>query len=351
MFVSHRWITPEHPDPAGAQLRELRRRLAVLAARNPSFAEALVFYDYCSIVQKPHTAAERADFERDLRSLVALCRSAAKVLVLSEGYAAYKYRAWCFLELVISEQNVYLFDDQEQIAAELAFRDTLRWEDRDTNFVVDSYFFRYKVDRLEVEPIVASFQHFALCRATDKQDIPLIKAELVRHFNTRTMTPFAQLVTAIAKFFDIEFVLGADSGFVPCQPYFDEEQWVRLPGERRTAAPRTGRFEDLDFTSPVLKQSRFSVPQSQVDALKRDGFTMLLHLTAPSIRDYVGFMKQCSRDPKWKSYYVPALATFRARGHEKDSFPSLDHVMHTLIESIPGIGAGPAGIYVPIAHA
>ncbi len=50
VFVSHRWITPEHPDPHGAQLDELQQRLNMLKEKDRTFEAAVLFYDYSSML-------------------------------------------------------------------------------------------------------------------------------------------------------------------------------------------------------------------------------------------------------------------------------------------------------------
>src|ERR1017187_4783596 len=168
VFVSHRWTTSQHPDPTGVQLRELQLRLSALSEQNREFNHALVFYDYCSGHQTPRSQREEADFRCDIQALPMLCSTAAQVIILSEGFERYKDRAWCFLEMVLSERNVLLFSDQKHIAQALEFRTSLRAEPTQlgTNHIIDSFCFSYKVDHIEVEAIVAAFQHFSKCHVT-----------------------------------------------------------------------------------------------------------------------------------------------------------------------------------------
>jgi hypothetical protein len=132
VFVSHRWITPEHPDPDGTQLRELQRRLKTISEEDKSFKEALVFYDYSSMLQRPRTAQEEALFHRDLDALRRLSQQADKVLILSEGYVDYKSRGWCFFEfIVVKRKTVHLFDDQGHIRDDLGVLSGLMAEPSD----------------------------------------------------------------------------------------------------------------------------------------------------------------------------------------------------------------------------
>src|SRR5262249_50711988 len=114
VFVSHRWITPVHPDPDGNQLRELQNRLRTLLVSD-SYQDAVIFYDYCSMLQRPRTAEEDAHFYRDIARLESVLRSADITIILSEGYSNYRDRAWCFFEAMVSKKNVHLFDDQHNI--------------------------------------------------------------------------------------------------------------------------------------------------------------------------------------------------------------------------------------------
>src|SRR5437870_1778350 len=81
--VSHRWISPSHPDPNGSQLHELQRRLPYFIEPGQSCA---IFYDYCSMPQSPRTAEEEKIFEQDISSLNLLFQKSEKVIILSEGY-------------------------------------------------------------------------------------------------------------------------------------------------------------------------------------------------------------------------------------------------------------------------
>jgi hypothetical protein len=96
IFVSHRWITPLDPDPEGHQLRELQNRLSKLLASDGS-QDFVVFYDYCSMLQRPRTVKEDAYFRRDIAGLESLIRSSYKTIILSEGYTDYRDRRVVFL--------------------------------------------------------------------------------------------------------------------------------------------------------------------------------------------------------------------------------------------------------------
>uniref|UniRef100_A0A7S4Q371 Uncharacterized protein n=1 Tax=Alexandrium monilatum TaxID=311494 RepID=A0A7S4Q371_9DINO len=63
--ISYGWLSPTHPDPEGHHLRTLsglvRHFLAVLSTYGLRLA---LFFDYCSLYQKPRTVEQRASFGR-----------------------------------------------------------------------------------------------------------------------------------------------------------------------------------------------------------------------------------------------------------------------------------------------
>jgi len=89
-FVSHRWIRADHPDPESLQLLQLKERLDAL--RLP---EAFIFYDYCSMYQKPRSDVEEHLFRSQLYSLNFVT---AKCDFWWLGTPDYFERAWCVFE-------------------------------------------------------------------------------------------------------------------------------------------------------------------------------------------------------------------------------------------------------------
>jgi hypothetical protein len=342
VFVSHRWITPEHPDPDGTQLRELQRRLKTLSEGDKSFRDALVFYDYSSMLQRPRTAQEDALFHRDLDALRRLSQQADKVLILSEGYVDYKNRGWCFFEFIVAKRKtVHLFDDQGHIREDIGFLSGLMAEPSDLGVrgIVTSEKLDYKVNFREMEVIALAFQHLGVCRTTHAEDLPMLRLQLARHFNSREMTAFGRLVTAIAKFFDISFVVasgaGHSSGPVVCRPFFGQSQWQRLPVPGR---------QEL---------SKFVVPKGKFQELSTNGYIPILRLTVPGLSDYAAFLQRFQSDREWEKYVVtPATAAdvYRKPGAESDCFPTVDYVVHTVLERPPGLLLGPQCLYMPVTR-
>ncbi len=341
VFVSHRWITPEHPDPDGTQLRELQRRLKTLGEADKSFRDALVFYDYSSMLQRPRTAQEDAFFHRDLDALRRLSQHADKVLILSEGYVDYKNRGWCFFEFIVAKRNtVHLFDDQGHIREDIGFLSGLMAEPIGFRGIVTCAKLDYKVNFAEMEVIVLAFQHLGVCRTTHAEDLPMLRLQLARHFNSLEMTAFGRLVTAIAKFFDVALVVasvgGSSSGPVLCRPFFGRALWQRLPVPGR---------QEL---------SKFAVPQDSFQELSTNGYMPILRLTVTGLSDYAAFLQRFQSDRGgWEKYVVaPAAAAdvYGKPGAERDCFPTVDYVVHTVLERPPGLMLGPQCLYMPITR-
>lgn len=344
VFVSHRWITSHHPDPNGQQLKELRRRIATLSEQDTTFNNCLVFYDYCSMLQQPRTSEENATFERELTSLRTLIGSANRVIILSEGYHDYKNRGWCFFEAIVSEGNKHFFNDQTQIKEDLNFLRYLMAEEEDLIQVgarqqITGFDFSYKQDTTEIELIVCSFQHLNNCKCTHKEDLILLKSQLAGYFNSRRMSSFGRLITGINKFFDVEFMILAMGGDGPvtCKPYFAEPELVRLPPltNRPLDSLMKGGTPDSVFALPPAKYSDLvEVHPSQC--------VPVLRLVLPDLDDHGAFLHSVRANKDWEQYLVPAVGL----GMTEDCFPSVEHVLHTVLEIPPGIATAKECLYM-----
>src|ERR1700722_14221294 len=75
LFITHRWESPEHPDPSGWQLQALQE----LGTHYNYNDKSLCFwFDYMSLPQKPRIAVEKQIFARGLdkiRRTVAECEN------------------------------------------------------------------------------------------------------------------------------------------------------------------------------------------------------------------------------------------------------------------------------------
>jgi hypothetical protein len=312
LFISHRWISPHHPDPRGEQLREIQSRIKAL--HNQGDTEALVFYDYCSMLQRPRTVSEDVTFYRDIDSLTSFLRSVEIVLILSEGYADYKNRAWCFFEAIASEGRVHFFDDQAHIKRDLDFLGYLLCEDVSQ---ITSYDFSYKPSLTEAEIVVATVQHLNTCKVTHMEDLPRIKTQMIRFFNDRRLTSFGRLVTALCKYFDVAFAVlpaGGSGEAISCRPFFEKPEWVRLR---------------------LAGQSLFAVSpdQSQEMAVQgNDELAPIVRLALPEVENRESFLKSFQEEPDWRQYVVEPMML----GERGDCFPTLRHVIHTVLERPPG---------------
>lgn len=325
VFVSHRWITPEHPDPRGEQLLELQQRLTALPMQDGTSGPIVVFYDYCSLPQRPRTTEEESGFYRDLASLESLSRLADQFIILSEGYGDYKNRAWCFFEVITARSNVRFFDDQTHIKEDLDFREFLMTEDFPQ---ITSYDLSYKTNATEAEIIVAVFQHLRACRVTHPDDARLIKDQLIAHYNSRRLTSFGKLVVALNKYFDVEFGMmpakGGDRLYV-CRPFFEQGEWTRMPSLETRPLMMGGR------PGPSL----FALPRETVEEMGKrhtHGFFPLLRLSLPGIDSVKEFLETFQTSGDWERYVVSPMMI----GERGDCFPSIDHAIHTVLQRPPG---------------
>jgi hypothetical protein len=104
-FISHRWHSLTHPDPAGEQLEQIR-------AEFPD--DALVWYDYCCTPQEPRTAAENELFKRTIDGIPGLI-SNAWFTVIGGNIESYATRSWCQFESMCAlHYNSYPYQDRKR---------------------------------------------------------------------------------------------------------------------------------------------------------------------------------------------------------------------------------------------
>lgn len=94
--VSHRWLSPDHPDRDGKQHAEL----VATCERLGLHASQLLLIDWCALPQRPRTRSEAARFRRELP--VFQGQYARRTIVLNEGADDYRQRGWCMLELMLA---------------------------------------------------------------------------------------------------------------------------------------------------------------------------------------------------------------------------------------------------------
>jgi|GEM_PF-2320303 len=110
LFITHRWESPEHPDPTGWQLVALQWLGKHYSFRDP---EMCFWFDYMSLPQRPRVGEEKRIFARGLdniRRTVAECENITLVSSHGPGEAddlrAMMTRGWIVFELLIARNNV-----------------------------------------------------------------------------------------------------------------------------------------------------------------------------------------------------------------------------------------------------
>ena len=181
-----------------------------------------------------------------------------------------------------------------------------------------------------MEIIVAAFQHLQSCKVTHLEDIPLIKEQLVAHYNNRRISAYGKLLTALNKFFDVEFVVRFTGSLktihIVCKPFFAEPNWMRLPSLDDRAPIMGGRGGPSLFAIPPdeLKESGLGSPPIK--------YTPYLRISLPNVKNIGSYLKGFVDCPDWKQYVVNPSMSLKKGDH----FPSIDHVIHTVLERPPG---------------
>ena len=98
-FVSHRWRSPQHPDPTGEHLALLKQHAR---ANNGSH----YWIDYCCLPQ-PRLASDQKHFEKALPKLVSIQSNASTIIIMDEAFSE---RLWCYVEhyfgVLFSQTNI-----------------------------------------------------------------------------------------------------------------------------------------------------------------------------------------------------------------------------------------------------
>lgn len=339
IFVSHRWISKDNPDPNGRQLFELKKRIESLIDENEKLIDSYIFYDYCSINQNVTTSLEESILLEELTSLKDIINNCAKFIILTEGYIDYKNRSWCFYELTVAKGNIHLFDDQMDIKNDLHFRSGMVAGPDDLGVLhhFNSDLLNYDIRYEEVEAVICIFQHLKTCKVTNQKDTPIIKQLMVEYFNSRGMTPFGTLITGLVNFFDVEFVVISNDnkhhGSILCMPFFASENTIRLQ-----IPARPPKVFNLEKIRKNIKLSKFAIPISK-NTTQASEFIPVLRITKPGVNDYKTFIEGFQNDPNWGQFVVPPLNTIRTANRKTDYFPTIDHVVHTMLEVLSFAGS------------
>jgi hypothetical protein len=126
VFVSHRWQSPDEPDPDGARLDQILERLNALQTRGrlPSGDEVFLWIDYCCLPQRRGTKALPAEDQAALQAGLAYLPEIVKScdLMILES-ADYMGRVWCYTELLVWLTK--LIELQEQLFGQAIFSSAL----------------------------------------------------------------------------------------------------------------------------------------------------------------------------------------------------------------------------------
>jgi hypothetical protein len=103
VFLSHRWMSPEHPDPDGVNLRKLLDRFAEIApqGRDAAGREIYLWIDFCCLPQRwrrPLLQDEAERLKSGLLSLPEIVKSCDLLIIDSPDYLD---RVWCYTELFV----------------------------------------------------------------------------------------------------------------------------------------------------------------------------------------------------------------------------------------------------------
>ncbi|MEV4454552.1 hypothetical protein [Microbispora sp. NPDC049633] len=354
--VSHRWIETGHPDPQGQQLREIQGRLRELAALDARYADCLVFYDYSAVPQEPRTPDEDLVQQREINALGTLFGTCDKVIILSEGYRDYIERAWCFFEAFAATRdsswdgetataNVHFFADQQDIRTDLEFLLSSIYR-RMFGTVVSirtSFGHTYKPELREVQNIAAVFQHFGSCGTTRPDDKPMLKQMLVTEFLTRkNMTPYARLLIAINKFFDVTLcIMTSKMTICPTVSRIGRTDMLVL---QSLAVDGQGAGE--------MEVSPLAISREDAEIYKRELIQeFVLRLTCPDGSSPEDLIQTAREARDWKEYFVPAYSPAADEYADRalDLFPTRDHVLHTMLAlNLPFISHPDGHVYFPI---
>ena len=104
IFLSHRWQSPEHPDPDGAHLRVIQEKLDGVKERSRNLTDSSIFLwiDYCCLPQRrggqPLSDEDRESLHAGLMFLPEIVKSCDLMILHSPDYMD---RVWCYTELFV----------------------------------------------------------------------------------------------------------------------------------------------------------------------------------------------------------------------------------------------------------
>lgn len=97
VFVSHRWLSPDHPDPNRTQLQALKEMMQE--------GNKYIWYDFsCMPQKKPRSEANQEIFGNQLKELHLLTTCLFSFVILTEDYYQ---RSWCMFEWATMSRCAY----------------------------------------------------------------------------------------------------------------------------------------------------------------------------------------------------------------------------------------------------
>jgi hypothetical protein len=203
-FISHRWLSPEHPDPNGDQFALLSGYLQNL---KPEALQTWGFwYDYSCIPQRDaygqRSAEEERQFQAALKVMHLLPMLSSNIVLFDTPYLN---RAWCFMEWVCATKISPVLAEEDSIVPlfnNIKFRHMaliVLFLIKDDNFRAGFIGGDNKVEVLALAHLNRLIsKSLASCVSTIENDKHLIVSMLYEHFGNhlRLLGLRTQLMTA-----------------------------------------------------------------------------------------------------------------------------------------------------------
>jgi hypothetical protein len=92
IFISHRWVEPDNPDPDRSQFLKVKDHLS-------DNVNKTIWFDYSCMPQKPRSTSEEITFTSQLHTLDDLLACCPMICFFDKSYTE---RSWCVAELIMS---------------------------------------------------------------------------------------------------------------------------------------------------------------------------------------------------------------------------------------------------------
>mmetsp|Transcript_19778 Transcript_19778/g.62271 ORF Transcript_19778/g.62271 Transcript_19778/m.62271 type:complete len:341 (+) Transcript_19778:91-1113(+) len=105
IVVSHPWLSAEHPDPSGEQLRELCRALQDAESSFSAFSDMGIFFDFMSLFhdaeELPRTEAQKSNFKHGMMTANVLYTHRLTTTLVIQVGPPVEERGWIFFEITV----------------------------------------------------------------------------------------------------------------------------------------------------------------------------------------------------------------------------------------------------------